>query len=260
MIKPALAAALLCAASVAAQAQQLTVSAAASLSEALREIATRFEASRPGVTVRLNFAASGPLLQQIVQGAPADVFVSADEETVTRGVQARVLDADSRRVFAGNTLVLIRPRSRPLSRPPGHPLKGAPDLTAPADLVRPEFKRIAIGKPATVPAGRYTQQALVAAGVWEALQAKLVPSDSVRQVLDYVSRGEAEAGFVYRTDAALMVTKVHVVGPVAGHVPIRYPAMVVSASPLKALAGDFVAFLSGSVAQAILARRGFMAP
>lgn len=252
MIKHALVAALLCAAAVAAQAQQLTVSAAASLTEALREVATRFEASRPGVTVRLNFAASGPLLQQIVQGAPADVFVSADEETVTRGVLARVLDADSRRIFAGNTLVLIRPLSRPL--------KGAPDLAAPADLVRPEFKRIAIGKPATVPAGRYTQQALVAAGVWDLLQAKLVPSDSVRQVLDYVSRGEAEAGFVYRTDAALMADKVHVVGTVGGHVPIRYPAVVVSASPLKALAGDFVAFLSAPVAQAILVRRGFMAP
>ena len=148
--------------------------------------------------------------------------------------------------------MLIRPLSRPL--------KGATELASPADLVRPEFKRIAIGKPATVPAGRYTQQALVAAGVWEALQAKLVPSDSVRQVLDYVSRGEAEAGFVYRTDAALMATKVHVVGTVGGHVPIRYPAVVVSASPLKVLASDFVAFLSGPVAQAILARRGFVAP
>ena len=252
IIQRALVAALLCLASMATHAQQLTVSAAASLTEALREMATRFEASRPGVTVRLNFAASGPLLQQIVQGAPADVFVSADEETVTRGVLARVLDADSRRIFAGNTLVLIRPLSRPL--------KGATELKAPADLVRPEFKRIAIGKPATVPAGRYTQQALVAAGVWESLQAKLVPSDSVRQVLDYVSRGEAEAGFVYRTDAALMADKVHVVGTVGGHVPIRYPAVVVSASPLKALAGDFVAFLSAPVAQAILARRGFMAP
>ena len=247
MIKHLLVAALLCVASVAVQAQQLTVSAAASLTEALREIATRFEASRPGVTVRLNFAASGPLLQQIVQGAPADVFVSADEETVTRGVLAQVLDANSRRVFAANTLVLIRP------------LKDAQGLASPADLVRPEFKRIAIGKPATVPAGRYTQQALVAAGVWHLLQAKLVPSDSVRQVLDYVSRGEAEAGFVYRTDAALMATKVHVVGTVGGHVPIRYPAVVVSASPLKALAGDFVAFLSAPVAQAILAQRGFMA-
>lgn len=248
IIKRALVAALLCLASLAVHAQQLTVSAAASLTEALREIATRFEDSRPGVRVRLNFAASGPLLQQIVQGAPADVFVSADEETVTRGLQARVLDADSRRIFAANMLVLIRP------------LKGAPDLASPADLVRPEFKRIAIGKPATVPAGRYTQQVLVAAGVWESLQAKLVPSDSVRQVLDYVSRGEAEAGFVYRTDAALMATKVHVVGTVGGHVPIRYPAVVVSASPLKALAGDFVAFLSGPVAQDILARRGFSAP
>ena len=248
IIQRALVAALLCLASMATHAQQLTVSAAASLTEALREIATRFEASKPGVTVRLNFAASGPLLQQIVQGAPADVFVSADEETVTRGIAARVLDAGSRRIFAANTLVLIRPVS------------GAAGVASVADLLRPDIKRIAIGKPATVPAGRYTQQALVAAGVWESLQAKLVPSDSVRQVLDYVSRGEAEAGFVYRTDAALMVTKVHVVGPVAGHVPIRYPAVVVSASPLKALAGDFVAFLSGPVAQAILARRGFMAP
>jgi len=241
-------AAVLAAASAPAVAQQLTVSAAASLTEALREIGPRFEAGKPGVTLRFNFAASGPLLQQIVQGAPVDVFVSADEETVLRGVDQKVLDEASRRVFAANTLVLIRPT------------QGGPELRALADLARPEVKRIAIGKPASAPFGRYTQQALTAAQLWEPLQPKLVPGDTVRQVLDYVARGEVEAGFVYSTDAAVMPDKVQVVAVVGGHAPIRYPAVVVSDSRHKALASEFIAFLSTPAAQEALARRGFAKP
>jgi molybdate transport system substrate-binding protein len=233
---------------LASAAQQLTVSAAASLTEALREIGARFEAARPGVTLRFNFAASGPLLQQIVQGAPVDVFVSADEETVARGIEQKVLDAGSRRSVASNTLVLIRP------------ITGAPELRTPADLARAEVQRIAIGKPATTPVGRYTQQALAAAGLWEPLQPRFVPADNVRQVLDYVARGEVEAGFVYRTDAAVMPDKVQVVTVVGGHEPIRYPAVVVSDSRHKARAAEFIAFLGTPAAQDVLARRGFAAP
>jgi molybdate transport system substrate-binding protein len=230
---------------VAAAAQQLTVSAATSLTEALREIGARFEAGRPGVTLRFNFAASGPLLQQIVQGAPVDVFVSADDETVARGIEQKVLDAGSARTIASNTLVLIRP------------IAGAPELRTPADLTRPEVQRIAIGKPATTPVGRYTRQALAAAGLWEPLQPRFVPTDTVRQVLDYVARGEVEAGFVYRTDAAVMPDKVQVVAVVGGHEPIRYPAVLVSDGRHKALAAEFITFLGTPAAQDVLARRGF---
>ena len=231
----------------AAPAQSLTVSAAASLTEALKEIGARFEAAHAGSTLRFNFAASGVLLQQIAQGAPADVFVSADEETVARGIEQKLLDPATRRLFAGNVVVLIRPQ-------------GSMAVKALADLPRPEVRRIAVGKPASVPVGRYTQQGLTAAQLWDALQPKIVPGDSVRQVLDYVARGEVEAGFVYATDAALMAEKVQVVQTLPGHAPVLYPAVVVADSRQKALARAFVAFLGGAEAQAILARRGFTNP
>ncbi len=233
---------------VLAGAQQLTVSAAASLTDAFKEIGQRFEASKPGATVRFNFAASGVLIQQITQGAPVDVFASADQETMARGVEQKLIDADTRRDFAANTLVLIIPAQE------------APPVSKVADLGLPAVKRIAIGKLASVPVGRYTRQALETAGSWAALEPKLVYGDSVRQVLDYVARGETEAGFVYRTDAAIMADKVKIVQTVEGHSPVRYPVAVVSESRQKALARDFVAYLGGTEGQAILARFGFAKP
>jgi molybdate transport system substrate-binding protein len=246
--KALLAGALLGILPLAASAQQLTVAAAASLTDALREIGRGFEATKPGITVRFNFAASGVLIQQIVQGAPVDVFVSADQETMTRGIEQNVLDATTRRNFASNTLVMIVPA------------QGAPALAALADLGKPEVRRVAIGKLATVPVGRYTKQALEAAKLWTAVEPKAVFADNVRQVLDYVARGEVEAGFVYRTDAALMKDKVRVVLTASGHAPIAYPAAVVADSRRPALAREFHAFLSGAEARAILARFGFGQP
>jgi molybdate transport system substrate-binding protein len=227
-------------------AQQLTVSAAASLTDAFKEIGPRFEAAKPGATLRFNFAASGVLLQQIAQGAPVDVFVSADQETMNRGVELKAIAADTRRDFASNSLVLITP-------PAGH-VKGLRELT------QADVKRIAVGKPASVPAGRYSQQALESAKLWSDLQPKFVFADNVRQVLDYVARGEVEAGLVYRTDAELVKDKVHIVVTVSGHAPVTYPAAVVADSKQAALARDFVAFLGSAEAQAILARYGFGKP
>ncbi|WP_458232309.1 molybdate ABC transporter substrate-binding protein [Roseateles sp. P5_E8] len=229
-----------------ASAQQLTVSAAASLTDAFKEIGPRFEASKPGATVRFNFAASGVLLQQITQGAPVDVFASADQETMNRGAEQKLIAADTRRDFASNTLVLVTP--------PGSPVKSVRDLAL-ADV-----KRIAIGKVASVPVGRYTQQALESTQLWAPLQAKLVFADNVRQVLDYVSRGEVEAGFVYRTDAELAKGKVVIAMTVGGHAPVTYPAAVVADSRRAALARDFVSFLGSTEAQTILAKYGFAKP
>ncbi|MFG6456319.1 molybdate ABC transporter substrate-binding protein [Roseateles sp. BYS96W] len=231
-----------------ASAQQLTVSAAASLTDAFKEIGPKFEAARPGASVRFNFAASGVLLQQIAQGAPADVFASADQETMNRGVEQKLVAADSRRDFAANSLVLITPA------------QGAPAVAALADLGKSEVKRVAVGKVATVPVGRYTQQALEGAQLWAALQPKIVFADNVRQVLDYVSRGEVEAAFVYRTDAELAKGKVSIAMTVGGHAPVTYPAAIVADSKQPALARDFVAYLASTEAQAILARYGFGRP
>jgi len=231
--------------SLGAVAQTITVSAAASLTDAFKEIGPKFEAARPGVGVRFNFAASGMLIQQIVQGAPVDVFVSADPETMNRGVEQKVIDAETRRDFAANTVVLIAPA------------QGGPAIASLADLQRPAIKRIAIGKTATVPVGRYTKQVLDTAGLWSALEPRFVQAGSVRQVLDYVARGETEAGFVYRTDAAIMADKVTIVLTAEGHVPVRYPAAVVSESRRKTVAKDFVDYLTTPPAQAVLARFGF---
>jgi len=233
---------------LAAAAQQLTVSAAASLSDAFKEIGRRFEATKSGVTVRCNFAASGVLIQQIAQGAPVDVFASADQETMNRGVEQKLIEPDTRRDFAANVVVLVAPA------------QGGPALKTLADLGRPDVKRIAVGKTETVPVGRYTKQLLEAANLWAPLQPKLVQADSVRQVLDYVARGEVEAGFVYRTDAAIMADKVQVALAPGGHTPVTYPVAVVSESRQKALAKEFAEYLRSPAAQEVLARFGFAKP
>lgn len=237
-------AALLLALPLLAGAQALTVSAAASLGDAFKTIAARFEAQRPGVSIRLNLAASGVLLQQIAHGAPVDVFASADAETMDRG--AALWLAGTRRDFATNALLLVTPPNG-LARQLG-------------DLTLPTVRRIAIGKPASVPAGRYAQQALAGLQLWEPLGPKLVFADNVRQVLDYVARGEVDAGFVYRSDAALLPGKLRVAGLAGGHVPIRYPVAVVKDSRQASLARDFVAFLAGAEAQALLRQAGFGPP
>jgi molybdate transport system substrate-binding protein len=233
---------------LATQAQTLMVSAAASLTDALREIGSQFEAGKPGTTVRFNFAASGVLLQQIGQGAPVDVLASADQETMDRAAARGLIDAATRRDFAANSLVLIEPS------------QGGIGLKTLQDLARPEVRKIAIGKPDTVPAGRYTRQALEAAGLWASLAPRFVQANSARQALSYVSRGEAEAGFVYRSDAALAGDKVRVALTAAGHAPVSYPVAVVAESPNKALGQEFIAFLATPQARAVLARLGFGKP
>jgi molybdate transport system substrate-binding protein len=231
-----------------ATAQQLTVSAAASLNNVFTELAPKFEVGKPGVTLRFNFGPSGVLLQQVAQGAPVDVIASADQATVTRGIEQKLLDADSRRDFARNTVVLVVP------------VQGAPDVKTLADLASPRVKRIAIGKAATVPAGRYAKESLDSAGLWSVLEPKFVFADNVRQVLDYVARGEVDAGFIYRTDAALGAGRVKIVLTTQGHTPVSYPVAVVSVSRNKALARDFIAFLATPPALDVLAKYGFGKP
>lgn len=231
-----------------AAAQQLTVAAAASLTEAMQEVARAFQAARPGLSVDLQFAASGVLLQDIANGKPVDVFASADTDTLARGVQRRLLLAETQREFVTNALVLVVPtdRSSPVQRL--------------QDLARPEVRRIAIGRIATVPAGRYAKQAIDAQRLWPALQQKIVFGDSVRAVLDAVASGDADAGFVYSTDVALAGQRVRVVQTLALTTPIRYPAIVVATSREPALAREFIAFLNQPPAQAVFRRYGFGAP
>lgn len=231
-----------------AGASELTVSAAASLNPAFRELAPLYESQHPRQRLRLNFGASGALLQQIAKGAPVDVFASADQETMDQAQQLGLVRLEQRRNFAANTLVLVVPagaRSVPKSL---------------ADLVQPVYARIAIGLPASVPVGRYTQAALEKAQLWAVLEPKMIRANHVRQALDYVARGEVDAGFVYGTDAALMADKLRLALTVPTETPVLYPAAPVASSPRAAEARNFVAFLLSPVAQAVLAKYGFGKP
>ena len=168
-----------------AYAADVTVSAAASLGPAFSAMSRAFEALHPAHRVRLNVAASDALLQQIVRGAPVDVYASADEHAMNRAEAQQLLVPGSRRDFARNELVLAVPADS------GVPLRSLADLQLPA------VRRIAIGNPEGVPVGRYAKAALDAQTLWPAASTKAVYTISVRQSLDYVARGEVDAAFVY---------------------------------------------------------------
>jgi molybdate transport system substrate-binding protein len=158
------------------------------------------------------------------------------------------IDRASRKDFAANTLVLVVP-------------SGAADVPTKLDeLAQHLYKRIAIGNPESVPAGRYAQQALSEAKLWDVLQPKLVQAQNVRQALDYVARGETEAGFVYATDAASQAGKVKVALTVPTATLVRYPVAAVGSCKQKPAACDFVQFLLGAQSRATLAHYGFNAP
>ncbi len=231
-----------------APAQDLTVSAAVSLKDALAEIAPAFEAANPGVKVNLNLGASGDLHRQIEAGAPVDVFLSAAASNMDMLSSRGGIDPRTRRDIACNELVVIAPADA----------ASAPTTLEGLDAV----DHIAIGNPKTVPAGQYAREALEAAGVWARLQPKYVFTENVRQALEYVARGEAEAGFVYVTDANVVADEVHVAFRVdpASYGPIVYPAAAVVGSRERDLARKFVGFLTSPAATAALVKQGFTLP
>jgi molybdate transport system substrate-binding protein len=228
-------------------AAELTVSAAASLTNAFKDLAPAFEAAHPGTKLQFNFAASGALLQQIAKGAPVDVFASADQETMDQAQAQKLVEASARRNFVANTLVVIVPSAAPAPKAVG-------------DLAQAPYQRIAIGLPASVPVGRYTKGVLEAAGLWSAIEPKTIGAQNVRQALDYVARAEVDAGFVYATDAALMPDKVKVALTVPTATPILYPVAPIVGAPNKELAQQFVSYLMAPAAQSVLAKYGFGKP
>ena len=248
LLRHVFAAALLGASSLtagAALAADLTVSAAASLTNAFREIGIAFEVQNPGAKVQLNFAASGALLQQIAKGAPVDVFASADQETMDEAQKQGLVDTNTRVDYVRNALVVVVP---------GDAKQTASALT---DLREQRFAKIAIGQPASVPVGRYTKTVLEQADLWSVIEPKMIAAQSVRQALDYVARGEVDAGFVYATDAAIMPGKVRVAFIVPKTTPILYPIAAMKAANDPALARRFVEFVTSPSARAVLVRYGF---
>jgi molybdate transport system substrate-binding protein len=246
LLAGALLSAVACAGRGAPRQHAVTVSAAASLREVLRELEVSYEAEHPDTDIRVNLGASGALRRQIEQGAPVDVFISASDEPMDALVGAGLMDGRSRRSLASNQLVVIVPAGSTLR------------IARLADLARPEVRRIALGAPASVPAGAYADQALRAAGLSAALEGRAVLAQDVRQVLAFVASGNADAGIVYRTDAAVS-SQVRIAAEVHPtlHRRIGYPLAVATRPSDVARSRDFAAYLLGPSGRAVLRRRGF---
>ncbi|HZO88186.1 MAG TPA: molybdate ABC transporter substrate-binding protein [Chthonomonadaceae bacterium] len=228
------------------RADEILVSAAASLTDAFNEIGMAYTKANPKTTVRFNFGASGALQQQIMQGAPVDVFASASPKEMDALQQARRIEAATRADFAGNRLVLIAPVRSGIKRW--------------EDLRLPAVRRVALSNPDSVPSGRYAQETLTKRGLWSVVQPKAILGENVRQTLTYVASGDVDAGIVFATDAQIEKQRVRVVQdaiPGRDHQPIVYPAAVIVGAPNGPAARRFVAFLHSRTAQAILARYGF---
>lgn len=222
------------------------VFAAASLTDALSEIAQGF---RPAPV--LSFAASSTLARQIEQGAPADMFVSADEAWMDHLAERKLIAPASRVRLLSNALVLIAPAAQPLQLTIG---AGFPLAQALAD------GRLALADPEAVPAGRYARAALEHLGVWAAVEPRIVRAADVRGALRFVEQGEAAAGIVYRTDALAAGDRVQIVGafPEGSHPAIVYPAALLRGARREAAA--FLAHLQSPQAWAVFARHGFLRP
>jgi molybdate transport system substrate-binding protein len=231
---------------------ELTVSAAASLTDALKEIRQAYESRHPDIKLNLNFGASGALQKQIEQGAPADLFLSASVQTMKALVDKHLIDKERQTDLLANELVVVVPAD-------GNPaVEGVQELR---DLAEDAVQNVAIGIPESVPAGNYAKEALENANLWESLQSKTVQAKDVRQVLQYVETGNADAGFVYKTDA-LTSGKAKIAFAVDPNLytPIVYPAGVVKETKHPREAEDFYMYLQTKEALDVFVQYGFSVP
>ena len=226
----------------------LLVSAPASLTNVIGAVADDFE-EETGIPILLNVAGSHLLAAQILEGAPVDVFISADTRQMDRVAAAGRIDPASRIDLLSNQLVGIVPSDR----------RGS--LTAPADLARDAIERIALGDPEVVPAGVYARRYLEVVGLWDAVAGKVAPAVSVRGALRAVEAGAVDAGIVYRTDAltSARVAVAFEVPPAAGP-PIVYPAALAADTPSPAAARRFLDYLRGDAASRVFEAAGFATP
>ena len=227
---------------------EITISAAISVKNAFEEIGKTFMEKHPGTKVVFNFGASGDLARQIEAGAPVDIFASAAQKDMDDIGKKDLIAANSRKNFAKNAVVLVKPANS------GIPLQSLKDLQ------REEVRKIAIGNPKTVPAGRYAEEALRHFNLWDAVKDKLIFAENVRQVLDYVARDEVDAGLVYSTDPMARSKEVKVVMklPEGSHQPVVYPIGVIKGTKVETLARAFVDFVISAEGQRILSQYGFI--
>ncbi|WP_445253391.1 molybdate ABC transporter substrate-binding protein [Paenibacillus sp. FSL P2-0121] len=226
---------------------EIIVSAAASLQDSLDKIALLYEKKHPDIDLVFNYAASGTLQKQIEQGAPADLFFSAGDKQMNALVEGGLIS--DHKVLLKNQLVVVVPSDSKVK------------LTTITQLTDKAFKKVAVGQPESVPAGQYAQQSLTAKKVWDPLQSKLVFAKDVRQVLSYVETGNADAGFVYKTDA-LTSKKTKIALTVGPHVhkAINYPAGIVKSSKNQKAAKELYSYLQSKEANDIFVSYGFLLP
>ncbi|GGF92698.1 molybdate ABC transporter substrate-binding protein [Paenibacillus abyssi] len=228
---------------------ELIISAAASLTGALKDIQTGFEAKHPSVQLTFNFGSSGALQQQIEQGAPVDVFLSAGVSNMEALVDKGLVDPAMKTTLLMNRLVVVVPND------------GQAVIAVMADLLKEDVKSVAIGIPESVPAGGYAKEAMIYTALWDKLQPKLVQAKDVRQVLHYVETGNSDAGFVYQTDAlSTKSAKVAFTVDPGSYQPIEYPIAITKASKQQEEAELFYTYLQSEEALSIFKDYGFSLP
>lgn len=226
--------------------KEILVASASSLSDTLSELKREFESKNPNITLTLNYGSSGKLAQQIRQGAPVDLFLSANQYWMDELAEADRIIPDSRIDFIQNKLAVISSQGTSYS------------VNAISDLPTLDTEQITLGDPETVPAGKYAEQALRESGVWEELQNKFVFTANAQQTLTYVESGNTEIGIVYASDLERSDLVNELLAIDANlHEPIHYPAAVIESSQVKDEADKFIQFLQSEKAQAILQKYGF---
>jgi molybdate transport system substrate-binding protein len=226
-------------------AAELTVHAAASLTDAMNEIGPAYE-KESGDKIRFNFGASSMLARQIEEGAPADLFFSADEAKMDELEKKNLLLPGTRRSLLSNSLVIVVPTDA----------SALPKSAA--DLVKPEFKKLALAEPQTVPAGIYAREYLQRLGLWDVIKEKVIPTENVRAALAAVESGNVEAGIVYKTDF-LIAKKVKIAVEISAMEgpKISYPIAVIRSSKQPDRAKKFAEYLAGPTARQVFEKFGF---
>lgn len=225
---------------------ELTLSAAASLKDALENIETIYEEENPNISLTLNLASSGSLRQQIEQGAPVDILISAAPVHLNTLQEKGLIVTETRRDLLKNTMVLIVPKNNPAS------------LKSFQDLSNGSYQQISLGEPESVPAGKYAKEILTNLGIFDKIEAKIVYAKDVRQVLSYVATGNVDAGIVYQTDAKIS-DAVTIVETAADntHSPIVYPLAVIQGTKHPQAAQELINFMFSSEAKAVFEKYGF---
>jgi molybdate transport system substrate-binding protein len=230
--------------SLSAQAETIRISAAASMSDTIKDLAGLYQKSNPNITILLNFASSGSLAKQIIRGAPADLYISANQKWMEYLLEKKLIAPQTISLLACNKLVFVGQKRS--------------DIHAIEDIS--SLSLIALGNPGSVPAGQYAAQAMQAAGIYKQLnhEHKLVISKDVRQALLYAERGEVDGAFIYLTDA-LPAKKVHILFIVAEsmHNPITYPVALTRTGAKNSVSRSFYSFLHSPAAINILTKHGF---